>query len=371
MRIIEYENTENVDPTDLLVLDSAENGTRNIYADKFARNILELGGTKEQIASILLSLSTQSNQMSELSNRVDNVDANVSLINAFTRPTTIAGTSMQGNDTIFLVSGRSTKAVAANEMLYGLIDTVTNNADTVANGAIRKVMFRGKNLGSSFTDTQKEAVRSGKFTDLFLGDYWTIGGHDWIIADFNYWYMSFLGTENLIPHLVIIPRNNLYNARMHSSNTTEGGYKSSEMHTTNLNQARTLIDNCFGGNHVLNKKVIVCNVKNGMYIGGSATNEKVHLMTELQVLGTSLTANHLGYGPTDRYFFTNYADSNQLAIFKATPSISNGVAGNFNAFWTRDVADTQKYVAINNYFHTGSADATAGLGVRPIFALNG
>lgn len=53
--------------------------------------------------------------------------------------------------------------------------------------AAHNCVYRGKALGSSFTSAQSEAIRSGKFIDLYIGDYWTVNGVDYIIAAFDYW----------------------------------------------------------------------------------------------------------------------------------------------------------------------------------------
>ena len=60
-------------------------------------------------------------------------------------------------------------------------------------GGLRNVIYRGKSLGTEFTDAQAEAIRSGVFTDLYLGDYWTDATNNmtWTIAGFN--NMNFSG----------------------------------------------------------------------------------------------------------------------------------------------------------------------------------
>ena len=35
-------------------------------------------------------------------------------------------------------------------------------------------IYRGNNLGSSVTEEQWNAIQSGTFEDLYIGDYWTI-----------------------------------------------------------------------------------------------------------------------------------------------------------------------------------------------------
>jgi len=57
----------------------------------------------------------------------------------------------------------------------------TNNPDA-KNG-----IYRGDYLGNTVTVAQYLAISSGTFDDLYIGDYWTIGGVNWRIAAFNYY----------------------------------------------------------------------------------------------------------------------------------------------------------------------------------------
>lgn len=58
-----------------------------------------------------------------------------------------------------------------------------------------KYLPRGANLGDSFTAAQQLAISSGNFTDLYVGDYWSIGGNKYYILDFDYWYYNSPTTE--------------------------------------------------------------------------------------------------------------------------------------------------------------------------------
>ena len=55
---------------------------------------------------------------------------------------------------------------------------------------LRRVLFRGKNLGTALTAVQKAAIKDGSFKGMFLGDYWSIGGRIWRIVDMDYWYTA-------------------------------------------------------------------------------------------------------------------------------------------------------------------------------------
>lgn len=101
--------------------------------------------------------------------------------------------------------------------------------DSFAPVELRRVIFRGKNLGTALTAVQKAAIKDGSFKGMFLGDYWSIGGRIWRIVDMDYWY-NCGDTAFTSHHLVIMPDEALYNAQMNTTNITTGGYVGSEMY---------------------------------------------------------------------------------------------------------------------------------------------
>ena len=93
-----------------------------------------------------------------------------------------------------ILQGGSTQRVTLSKVLSDLnIVNPDMELDTmlrimVPNGAgAHNATFRGKNLGTSVTSEQWAAIKAGTFKDLYLGDYWSIGGMDYIIAAFDYW----------------------------------------------------------------------------------------------------------------------------------------------------------------------------------------
>ena len=56
--------------------------------------------------------------------------------------------------------------------------------------ATHNAIYRGECLGNTITDEQAAAIADGSFEDLFIGDYWTMGGVNYRIADFDYWYRT-------------------------------------------------------------------------------------------------------------------------------------------------------------------------------------
>lgn len=223
-------------------------------------------------------------------------------------------------------------------------------------------VFRGKNLGTSITVAQKNAISSGTFDDLFIGDYWTINNTRYDIADMNYWYNS--GDETVFNrhHLVMIPHTALYNAKMNETNTTEGGYVGSDMHTTNLDQAKTKIGTDFGTMLLTHREYLVNAVTDGHPSACAWFDSTVDLMNEIMVYGSYIhTPGNNGVTMPTRYTI----NKQQLALFALSPKSIN----TRSTIWLRDVVSASRFalVVISGYANYGSASYSGG--VRPVFAI--
>lgn len=73
--------------------------------------------------------------------------------------------------------------------------------------ATHNAIYRGKYLGDTVTAEQAAAIADGSFEDLFIGDYWTMGGVNYRIADFDYWYRIGFPEASRVEkhHAVIVP----------------------------------------------------------------------------------------------------------------------------------------------------------------------
>lgn len=236
------------------------------------------------------------------------------------------------------------------------------------NAATHNMVYRGKALGGSVTSEQWAAIKAGTFKDLYLGDYWSIGGVDYLIAAFNYW-LTCGDTACNTNHLLVVPRNNLYTAGMNSSNITTGGYVGSEMYKTGLAQAKTTINNAFGSAHILNHRQYLVNaVTSGAPTGTDWYDSTVELMNENMVYG-GRQFSPMPNGATDPWnTCRNYTiDKSQLPLFHLAPWL----ICNRQWYWLRDVVSAAYFA---NVYSSGAADcATAGdaYGVRPVVGLIG
>ena len=232
---------------------------------------------------------------------------------------------------------------------------------TSANAGAHNAIYRGKYLGESVTATQYAAIKAGTFDDLFIGDYWTIGGVNWRIAAFDY-YLNCGDTACTAHHVVLVPDTCLYNAAMNSTNTATGGYVGSAMHTANLEQAKTIIKSAFNG-HVLKHRIYLVNaVSNGHASGGAWCDSEVDLMCEQMVYGSGIFAPVSNGSDVP----ANYrVEKSQLPLFQYEPSrICNRVT-----WWLRDFITAAIFVSINDHGDAACNFAPTSNGVRPSFCI--
>lgn len=323
MKITDYEKVQALAASNIFLLDGP-NGTKTIAADALAKALIGLLSSKDFIGGVNLSELTQVNAL---------VSGNKLLV----------GTT-EGN-----------KAIAAEDALFAMLDSF-------APVELRRVLFRGKNLGTALTAVQKAAIKDGSFKGMFLGDYWSIGGRIWRIVDMDYWY-NCGDTAFTSHHLVIMPDEALYNAQMNTTNITTGGYVGSEMYKKNLANAKTIVNAAFQGS-VLTHREHLCNaVANGKQSGGAWFDSSIELPSEIMMYG------HIHFGNTsDGNTIPNiYTPSKtQLALFMVCPRF---ITDRSHAQWLRDVVSSASFAFVDANGNTNFGGASDSYGVRPVFPV--
>nr|UWG16548.1 MAG: hypothetical protein [Bacteriophage sp.] len=323
MKITDYEKVQALAASNIFLLDGP-NGTKTIAADALAKALIGLLSSKDFIGGVNLSELTQINEL---------VSGNKLLV----------GTT-DGN-----------KAIAAEDALFAMLDGF-------APVELRRVLFRGKNLGTALTAVQKAAIKDGSFKGMFLGDYWSIGGRIWRIVDMDYWY-NCGDTAFTSHHLVIMPDEALYNAQMNTTNVTTGGYVGSEMYKSNLANAKTIVNAAFQGS-VLTHREYLCNaVANGRPSGGAWFDSSIELPNESMMYG------HPHFSPTSDgstvpAIYT--ISKTQLALFMVCPRFIVNRAYNQ---WLRDVVSSAFFAGVGDDGGTGYNYASSSFGVRPVFPV--
>ena len=323
MKITDYEKVQALAASNIFLLDGP-NGTKTIAADALAKALIGLLSSKDFIGGVNLSELTQINEL---------VSGNKLLV----------GTT-DGN-----------KAIAAEDALFAMLDGF-------APVELRRVLFRGKNLGTALTAVQKAAIKDGSFKGMFLGDYWSIGGRIWRIVDMDYWY-NCGDTAFTSHHLVIMPDEALYNAQMNTTNVTTGGYVGSAMYKSNLANAKTIVNAVFQGS-VLTHREYLCNaVANGRPSGGAWFDSSIELPNEPMMYG------HPHFSPTSDgstvpSIYT--ISKTQLALFMVCPRFI--VNRSYNQ-WLRDVVSSAYFAGVSSIGSATCATASDSLGVRPVFPV--
>ena len=184
------------------------------------------------------------------------------------------------------------------------VGTLLSWVDTTV-AAFHNSVVRGKNITSYFTDGSLWDRINGSngyslFEDLYLGDYLTVDGRDYMIVDFDYYIRTGDSHDLQAHHLVMMPTGNMnipegtvlyntdsvtpvtlslintanyreytgddtvsvtsqetatakkWNATIAdpNTNTTAGGYKYSRMRQVVMKAADTIVINSFGSTHV-------------------------------------------------------------------------------------------------------------------------
>lgn len=267
-------------------------------------------------------------------------------------------------------AGNARDDAAAAESAKTAAQTAATNAENAAERAEALVysgagahnsVYRGKDLGASVTAEQYAAIAAGTFDDLYIGDYWTIGGVTYRIAAFDY-YLHTGDTPCTDHHAVIVPDSGMYEAAMNDSNTTNGGYYGSKLRTSGLEPAKATILSAFGADHILTHRQLMSNaVGNGAISGWAWYDSQIELMNEHMAYGAYAWGGGVQGG------YNTGVDKSQLPLFRARPDL---IASEENC-WMRDVGSGMEFAYIGVSGSAGVTNASESFGIRPAFSIIG
>lgn len=276
-------------------------------------------------------------------------------------------TEAPDNAVLLIHDGNGVKQISAANLkkdVKGLIDTAQAmiNAIATTGAGAHNAIYRGKSLGSAVTEAQWAAIKAGTFDDMYIGDYWTIGGVVYRIAAFDYYYRAG-DTDMTTHHVTLVPDANMYTHVMNDTNITTGAYVGSKMYTEGLTQAKTTINSAFGEAHVLNHRQYLQNATTDGYAsGGSWYDSTVELMTEQNVYGGKIFSN-IQNGTALANSYT--VDKSQYPLFAFRPDMIS----NRQWFWLRDVVSASYFAGVYGNGHATSYGASGAGGVRPAFSI--
>lgn len=219
-----------------------------------------------------------------------------------------------------------------------------------------RMIYRGKNLGTSFTTEQSQAVQNGTFTDMYVGDYWVINGKTRRIGDIDY-FIHCGDNVDLGHHLLMVDDGIDLTADgstthfMNDTNTTAGGFKGSKMWKSTIpNQILPDITTAFG-NHLLNHREYISNaVTDGVPTGGEWVDTTYNIFNEVMYYGGIVNgANNGGTG-----LYNTGCSKNQIKLFMLDQSSMN----RRTYIWLRDVVSASIFAAVDRTGNAAGNDAS-------------
>ena len=209
-----------------------------------------------------------------------------------------------------------------------------------------RMIYRGKNLGTSFTTEQSQAVRNGTFTDMYVGDYWVINGKTRRIGDIDY-FIHCGDNVDLGHHLLMVDDSVDLNADgstthfMNDTDTTAGGFKGSKMWNTTIpNQILPDITTAFGDHLFTHREYISNAVDNGVPTGGEWVDTIYNIFNEAMYYGTTVNGvNNAGAG-----IINAGCSKNQIKLFMLDQSSMNRRVN----IWLRDVVSASSFAIVHS-----------------------
>ena len=215
--------------------------------------------------------------------------------------------------------------------------------------AAHNAIYREKYLGDTVTAEQAAAIADGSFEALFIGDYWTMGGVNYRIADFDYWYRTGFPESSRVKkhHAVIVPDTSIATGQMNGSNTTSSGYRNSLM-KSKMNDTISALP------PEIRSRLLVHNA----LLDGTWTETSVDLMNEIMVYGCYVLADNSN---------KQTSENRQLSLFRMSPQ-ARYAGGNY---WLRNYANATESTLVSYYGDASKDAATSTYGIRPVFAICG
>ena len=268
------------------------------------------------------------------------------------------------NDFVMTFNDNSESKTRLRDAFYSM---VPDGAPTHNN------VFRGQNLGA-LNATHIANIQNGSFHDMFVGDYFSVNGSNYVIAGINY-KRHHGDNMDLGNHLVLMPSDwsktptQTFNPNgkdthyMQDTDTTAGGFAGTKLYKTYLPQIQQKLEADFGA-HLMNFRTIVStHVDNsGAPDQAEWRDAKVAIPNEVMIFGSILNGNN-----KNGSWYNVGDDNSQLPIMRM-----NDTERNFNrgAIWLRDIHSASEFAGAgyggDAYWYSASNPRN---GVRAFFLI--
>lgn len=286
-------------------------------------------------------------------------------INAYPR------TPILTTDNVFPTDSQEngTKAISAKLLATQLLGLLDQDSLYAWYDAIkipvwdRRRIYRGKYLGNEVTPLQQARIRNGTFEDLFIGDYWIINNHEYVILDFDYYMGQYeTQTEDVSVfiqshHVTSYMRNLNLSSAYSSTSPPTGGYGNSIINTETIpNTFDPMIETDFG-DHI---QPVTLYLSTAVDTSGDISSFNFFKIKSV-IPSVSMLFN--GAVRNNKTNFINMVEDKMLAYYsigKQEPI--------FEDVWTRDLGNTGQPLCISwGTLLTGGSNTPRK--IYPIFSI--
>lgn len=236
-------------------------------------------------------------------------------------------------------------------------------------------IFRGQNLGA-LNATHISNIQNGTFHDMFIGDYFTINGSNYVIAGINTKHLNG-DTTPLGNHLLLMPdefsklddgtlmiADGKSTHYMNDTDTTTGGFANTKLYKTHMPSIQRKLETDFGSHLLTFRQVVSTHVDaSGAPDQGEWRDTKLGIPNEVMVYGTTLNGNN-----KNNAWYNVGDDKVQLPLFRLNP---DELSNHRNwGFWLRDIHSASEFaLAAYNGDASWYGASSPWVGVRAFFLI--
>ena len=236
-------------------------------------------------------------------------------------------------------------------------------------------VFRGWNLGA-LNATHIANIRNGSFRDMFIGDYFSINGSNYVIAGINY-KRGHGDNISLGNHLLLMPdrfsklddgtvmkSDGKTTHYMNDTDTTAGGFANTKLYKTYMPSIQKRLEADFGDHLLTFREIVSTHVDaNGAPDQAEWRDAKLAIPNEVMVYGTTLNGNN-----KNGSWHNVGDDDTQLPLFRLN---SDEIANRRDlSFWLRDIHSATEFANVSNDGDASWGGASRNwIGVRAFFLI--
>lgn len=248
------------------------------------------------------------------------------------------------NDFVMTFNDNSESKTRLRDAFYSMVPDGTQTHNNI---------FRGSNLGA-LNATHIANIQNGSFHDMFIGDYFSINGSNYVIAGINTKH-SHGDTTPLDNHLLLMPdkfskledgtvmrSDSKTTHYMNDTDTTAGGFANTKLYNTYMPSIQRKLEADFGSHLLTFREVVSTHVdESGAPDQAEWRDAKLGIPNEIMVYGTTLNGNS-----KNGSWYNVGDDDVQLPLFRLNPDELTNHRD--VAFWLRDIHSASEFANVHD-----------------------